>query len=174
MLGNFTPPGPVAAKFFASTAPVKFIMGPVGSGKTSCMIMDTLFTAARQPRSKLDGVRYSKAIFVRETFRQLEGTTIPSWLQWIPKPSGAWTGGVGGGVSEHHLRYQCSDGSKVDLKVMFEALGERNVEDLFRGKEFNILRLNEADTISDEVLSMGLTRIQQGRYPGAQHVAPED
>lgn len=174
MLGNFTPPGPVGAAFMASTAPVKFIMGPVGSGKTSCMVMDTINTAASQPRSKLDGVRYSKALFVRETFRQLEGTTLPSWWAWMPKSSGKWTGGVGGGVSEHHLRFQLPDQSIVDLLVMFEALGERNVEDLFRGKEFNILRLNEADTLAHEVLSQGLIRVQQGRYPGAKHVDPTE
>lgn len=174
MLGNFTPPGPVGDAFMKSTAPVKFIMGPVGSGKTSCMVMDTVHTAARMPRSKMDGVRYSKALFVRETFRQLEGTTIPSWWAWLPKNIGKWTGGAGGGVSEHHLRFQAQDGSVVDLVVMFEALGERNVEDLFRGKEFNILRLNEADTLAPEVMSQGLIRIQQGRYPGSKHVAPED
>ena len=166
MLGHFTPPGPVGANFMASTAPVKFIMGPVGSGKTSCMVMDTVQTAARQPRSKIDGVRYSKALFVRETFRQLEGTTLPSWWAWMPKSSGKWTGGIGGGVSEHHLRFQLPDTSIVDLLVMFEALGERNVEDLFRGKEFNIMRLNESDTLAPEVLSQGIIRVMQGRYPG--------
>lgn len=174
MLGNFSAPGPVGQAFMDSTASVKFIMGPVGSGKTSCMVMDTIYTAARQPRSKIDGVRYSKALFVRETFRQLEGTTIPSWQAWIPKENGKWTGGAGGGVSEHHLRFQLPDSSIVSLIVMFEALGERNVEDLFRGKEFNILRLNEADTIAPEVLSQGLIRVRQGRYPGAKHVAPSD
>jgi hypothetical protein len=172
MLGNFTPPGPVGASFMKSRAPVKFIMGPVGSGKTSCMVMDTIHIAAEQPRSRIDGVRYSKALFVRDTFRQLEGTTIPSWWTWMPKATGKWTGGVGGGVSEHHLQFQLPDQSVVDLVVMFEALGERNVEDLFRGKEFNIMRLNEADTIAPEVLSQGLIRVQQGRYPGARHVEP--
>lgn len=173
MLGTFTPPGPVGKAFMDSLAAVKFIMGPVGSGKTSCMVMDTIHTAARMPRSRIDGVRYSKALFVRETFRQLEGTTIPSWWAWMPKSTGKWTGGAGGGVSEHHLQFQLPDQSIVDLVVMFEALGERNVEDLFRGKEFNLLRLNEADTLAPEVMSQGMIRIQQGRYPGSKHVDPE-
>lgn len=173
MLGSFTPPGPVGKAFMDCTANVKFIMGPVGSAKTSCMVIDTVQTAFRQPRSKVDGVRYSKALFVRETFRQLEGTTIPSWWKWLPKELGRWTGGAGGGVSEHHLKFQAPDNSVVDLVVMFEALGERNVEDLFRGKEFNILRLNEADTLAPEVLSQGLIRVRQGRYPGSRHVDSE-
>lgn len=173
MLMNFIPPGPVGAAFLNCRLPVKFIMGPVGSGKTSCLMMDTIYEAARQPRSKLDGKRYSKALFVRETFRQLEGTTIPSWWAWMPKTVGRWTGGSGGGVSEHHIEFQLPDQSIVSLIVMFEALGDRNVEDLMRGKEFNLLRLNEADTLAEEVLSQGLIRIQQGRYPGAKHVDVE-
>lgn len=170
---NFVPPGPVAAAFMDCRKPVKFIMGPVGSGKTSCMMMDTIFDAARQPRSKIDGVRYSKALFVRETFRQLYGTTIPSWWAWMPKDAGAWRGG-GNEPAQHHLRFQLPDQSIVDLVVMFEALGEQNVEALFRGKEFNMLRLNEADTLVPDVLSQGLIRVMQGRYPGEKHVSPAE
>lgn len=168
---NFLPPGPVGAAFMDCRLPVKFIMGPVGSGKTSCLMMDTIYEAARQPRSKLDGVRYSKALFVRETFRQLYGTTIPSWWQWMPKAAGAWKGG-GNEAGQHHLRFQLPDQSIVDLVVMFEALGEQNVEALFRGKEFNLLRLNEADTLVPDVLAQGQIRVMQGRYPGEKHVDP--
>jgi hypothetical protein len=168
---NFEPPGPVGKAFMDCRFPVKSIMGPVGSGKTSCLMMDTINDAARQPRSKLDGVRYSKALFVRETFRQLYGTTIPSWWQWMPKEAGAWKGG-GNEAGQHHLRFQLPDESIVDLVVMFEALGEQNVEALFRGKEFNLLRLNEADTLVPDVLSQGLIRVMQGRYPGEKHVDP--
>ncbi|PZQ48884.1 MAG: hypothetical protein DI551_00710 [Micavibrio aeruginosavorus] len=168
---NFIPPGPVAAAFMDCRLPVKFIMGPVGSGKTSCMMMDTIYDAARQPRSKIDGVRYSAALFVRETFRQLYSTTIPSWWKWMPKSAGDWKGG-GNEAASHHLRFQLPDQSIVDLKVMFEALGDQNVESLFKGKEFNLLRLNEADTLTPEVLSQGIVRIRQGRYPGEMHVDP--
>lgn len=170
---NFEPPGPIGAAFMECHQPVKFIMGPVGSGKTSCMMMDTINEAARQPRSKIDGVRYSKALFVRETFRQLYGTTIPSWWQWMPKDVCDWKGG-GNEPAQHHLRFQLPDQSIVDLVVMFEALGEQNVEALFRGKEFNLLRLNEADTLVPDVLSQGFIRVMQGRYPGEKHVDPAD
>jgi hypothetical protein len=158
----------------ASMKPVNGIMGPVGSGKTSAMMIKTVQLAGMQPRSKIDGVRYSKALFVRETFRQLYGTTIPSWWQWFPKERGEWRGG-GNEPAQHHLQFQLQeDGSIVDLVVLFEALGEQNVETLFRGKEFNLLCLNEADTLVPDVLSQGLVRINQGRYPGERHVDPAD
>ena len=127
--------------------------------------------AVAQPRSKIDGVRYTKALFVRETFRQLEGTTIPSWWSWIPKDQGTWSGGRGS-AAQHHLRFRLPDNSIVDLVAMFEALGDQNVEAIFRGKEFNLLNLNEADTLAPDVLSQGLIRIMQGRYPGEKHVDP--
>lgn len=173
MFLNFTPPGPVGAAFMACRKPVKFIMGPVGSGKTGCLVMDTINASALQPRSKIDGVRYSKAIFVRETFRQLYKTTIPSWWKWIPKTMGEWKGG-GNEAASHHLRFQLPDQSIVDLQVLFEALGDNNVEDLMRGWEFNLLRLNEADTLPHEVLDQGIIRLGQARYPGENHVSSED
>lgn len=168
---GFDAPGPIGAAFMDSMLPVNFIMGPVGSAKTSCLMMKTIRLAAMQPRSKLDGVRYTKALFVRDTFRQLYGTTIPSWWNWMPKDRGSWTGG-GNESGKHHLRFKLPDGSLVDLLVLFEALGEQNVESLFRGKEFNLLNLNEADTLVPDVLSQGAVRIAQGRYPGEKHVDP--
>ncbi|MDP2207048.1 MAG: hypothetical protein Q8K65_12170 [Alphaproteobacteria bacterium] len=168
---NFEPPGPVGDAFMQSMKPVNAIMGPVGSAKTSCLVMKTIKLAALQPRSKLDGVRYNKALFVRETFRQLYGTTIPSWWKWVPKKLGKWTGGLNQ-TGFHHIRFQLPDQSIVDLQSEFEALGEQNVEDLFKGKEFNLLNLNEGDTLSPEVLDNGVMRIAQGRYPGEMHVDP--
>lgn len=170
---SFDPPGPVGAAFMDSMKPVNAIMGPVGSGKTSCLMMKNIQLASMQPRSKLDGVRYTKALFVRETFRQLYSTTIPSWHAWMPKDAGEWKGG-GNEAASHHLRFRIADGSIVDLIVMFEALGEQNVEALFRGKEFNLLNLNEGDTLVPDVLSQGIVRVRQGRYPGEKHVAPEE
>jgi hypothetical protein len=167
---NFTPPGPVGAAFMESHLPVNSIMGPVGSGKTSCLMMKTIYNAARQSPSRIDGVRYSKALFVRETFRQLYGTTIPSWFMWMPRSVGEWKGG-GNEPGNHHIRFNL-EGKIIDLTVIFEALGEQGVEALMRGKEFNLLNLNEGDTLNPEVLSQGLIRIRQGRYPGERHVDP--
>ncbi|MDI1227366.1 MAG: hypothetical protein PSY14_06765 [bacterium] len=169
---NFEPPGPIGAAFMKSHAPVNSIMGPVGSAKTSCLMMKTIENSARQPRSKLDGIRYTKALFVRETFRQLYGTTIPSWHTWMPKNAGEWRGG-GNEPGQHHLKFLLPDSSVVDLQVIFEALGDQNVETLMRGKEFNLLNLNEGDTLNPDVLAQGLVRVAQGRYPGERHVDPE-
>lgn len=169
---NFEPPGPVGAAFMGSHKLVNGLMGPVGSGKTSCLMMKTIFNAARQPQSKVDGVRYSKALFVRETFRQLYGTTIPSWWQWMPKDAGHWKGG-GNEAAQHHLRFQLPDSSIVDLQCLFEALGDQSVETLMRGKEFNLFNGNEVDTLHPDVLPQAIIRISQGRYPGERHVDPE-
>lgn len=183
---NFIPSGPVVDAYMRCQLPVKFIMGPVGSGKTSGVMVDEIQIAARQAPSKIAfeyvggaklPIRYTKTLFVRETFRQLWGTTIPSWWKWMAKENGEWRG-AGAEPARHALRWilppdkVCEAGSIVDLQVMFEALGDQNVEGLFRGKEFNRLVLNEADTLSPEVYSQGVLRVMQGRYPGGRHVDP--
>ncbi len=184
---NFVPPGPEGAAFMDCRLFSKFIMGPVGSGKTSCMIVDTIKDAGRQLPSKVAfervkgakmPIRMSKALFVRETFRQLEGTTIPSWWQWIPKSVGHWSGGSNS-VATHELKFamppcaRYDAGTIVELMVIFDALGEHKVEALFKGKEFNLLRLNEADTLRSEIYAQGTVRVRQGRYPGERHVDPQ-
>lgn len=173
MILNFNPPGPIGAAFMESMNPVNLIMGPIGSGKTSCLMMKTIKLAALQPRSKVDGVRYTKALFIRESYRQLNDTTIPSWHKWMPPTVGDWTGG-NGSPGCHKIQFRLPDTSVVDLEVNFVPLGENNVEDLMKGYEFNLLNLNEADTLVGDVLSQGVLRVMQGRYPGGMHVDPKD
>lgn len=184
-LVGFHAPGPVAQAFMDSMLPTNLIMGPVGSGKTSCLMVKNIRLASMQPPSKyafeLVGgakcyIRYSKAIFVRETFRQLYGTTIPSWLSWFPKAQGQWRGG-GNEAGSHQLKFHLPgnglrEDTVVDFTALFEALGDQSIEDLMRGKEFNLANLNEADRLAPDVLPQVQLRIGQGRFPGEKHVDP--
>jgi len=169
---DFQPPGPTGARFMQSTLPVNFIMGPVGSGKTSCSVMKVMRRAASQVPSKVNGVRYTKCAVIRGTYRQLYSTTIPSWFNWVPKSMGQWKGG-GNEPGQHHVRFRMQDQTIVDLQMIFAALGDQNIEDLARGWELNMALLNEADTLPPDVLFYLITRVSQGRYPGARHVDPE-
>ena len=53
----WTPPGPIAAAFFACDADIAGIRGPVGSGKTTAHLRSRIRRAQRMPRSGSDGVR---------------------------------------------------------------------------------------------------------------------
>ena len=88
-------PGPIAEQFFWSNDDVIAIQGPVGSGKTTTLMKSRARRAVEMPRSRIDGVRRYKVLFIRETYRQLWSTTIPSYLETFPKDLGTWSGAVG-------------------------------------------------------------------------------
>lgn len=165
---NYTPPGPVAAGFMRSRARVRAIMGPVGSGKTSVCLLTLVFLASQQKPSPLDGVRYTKFAVIRDTYRNLESTTLKSWHGWIPKTTGEFTGGQ---PARHVLRFDLPDGTSVNLEVEFIALGDNRIEDVMRGWEGTGVYLNEADRLAPEALTYALGRV--GRYPAARHGGPD-
>lgn len=160
---RFAPPGPVAAAFMDSPARVKLIMGPEGSGKTSCCLLAHVFKAVRQVPSPIDGVRRYKLAVIRDTYRQLEKTTIPSWNKWFPKTMGQWVGGSGGQPATHTVPIDIAGVGRVEIIVEFIGLGEHKVEDVMRGWEGTSAYINEADLLVRDVLTHAYGRCN--RYP---------
>lgn len=158
----WNPPGPVAARFMASTKPIQAIMGPVGSGKTSAALMKLVKLGRQQAPSPRDGVRRFRACVVRDTYRQLWKTTIPSWFYWVPKSAGKWTGS-NDSPSVHRILMDLADGTRLDLEVHFIAIGDNNAKDVLSGYEATAFYLNEADLMAADVLMYVRTR--SGRYP---------
>ena len=159
---KWNPPGPVAARFMASAKPIQAIMGPVGSGKTSAALMKLVKLGRQQMPSPRDGVRRFRACVVRDTYRQLWKTTIPSWFYWVPKSAGTWTGS-NDSPSVHRILMDLADGTKLDLEVHFIAIGDNNAKDVLSGYEATAFYLNEADLMAEEVLMY--VRSRSGRYP---------
>ena len=159
---SYTPGGPVLGRFMSSRAPVQAIMGPIGSGKTQGAAMKIVRVASAQARSTVDGIRKVKACVVRDTYRQLWKTTIPSWWKRVPKELGEWVGSDGDPAS-HHIFFKLPDGSTVDLLVDFVAIGENAVEDVLRGYEPTMFYLNEMDLLDESVFIYARSRV--GRYP---------
>lgn len=161
---TYQAPGAVAAKFLASQAGVRAIMGPIGSGKTGASLMNTLYVAMRQAPDPRDGVRRTRFAAIRKTYRDLERTLIRSWLHWFPKnvfPD--FTGGSGGQPAKHALRFALGDGTTVELEMLFAAIGENGAEEFMRGFEVTGFYLNEADHLDEDVLFHARSRA--GRYP---------
>lgn len=160
----YTPPGPIGAGFVNDKSKVAAIMGPVGSGKTSCAIMRILRTAKEQRPSPIDNVRYSKWAVVRDTYRNLNRTTVKSFKTWLPKAS--WSGGTNEPATMN-LRTGLPDGTILDLTIEMIALGENTIEDVARGWEGTGVWLNEGDLLPADVLSYMHGRT--GRFPSAVH-----
>lgn len=163
------PPGPVSAAFMQTPEPVQGIMGPIGSGKTSTILIKMIRMAASQRPSTVDGKRKFKFCVVRDTYRQLWKTVIPSWHKWVTKTTGEWTGGDGE-PAKHAISFRLTDTSVVELTAEFVAIGENKVEDVLRGYEPTAFYLNEADLLVPEVLMY--CRGRAGRYPSMNEGGP--
>ncbi len=162
-------PGPVARAYYFDDSTVVGIQGPVGSGKTTTKMLRKMRRAQNLPRSVIDGVRYYKPLFVRETYRQLWATVIPSYLKIYPKNLGTWSGGRGDPV-QHHIRFEDEFG-EIDWLAQFMAFGD-NVMESMRGIEVTDLDIAEADTNPLDTLTFGIGRIM--RYPGKDHFTGYD
>lgn len=67
-----------------------WIVGPVGSGKTTANFMKLCHLAQKQQASP-DGIRRTRAVIVRNTMPQLKDTTMVSWGYWFKEgQAGDW------------------------------------------------------------------------------------
>lgn len=176
---NWRAPGPVATAFMNSNAFAPIINGPVGSGKTTAAFMKAIkFARQQQPsRGKTinlgDGVhrkvRKFKLAVIRDTYRTLWRTTLPSWWKRFPQDVGEWTGAMDA-PARHRLQLLLQDESVVDFTVDFAAIGENSVEDVLRGYEPTAFYLNELDLLTGDVFTYAKGRC--GRFPDMSEGGP--
>lgn len=152
---NYEAPGPVGDRFLQSRAFVKGIMGPIGSGKTTACIIDILLTAAMQPKNS-DGKRRSRFAITRNSYPELNTTTIKSWHEWMPQEIGRWQSQ---GPPTHFI--EMDDG--VEAEVMFIALDRPDDVRKLLSLELTAAYMNEAREQPKAILD-GLTG-RVGRFP---------
>jgi len=167
---TFRPPGPVSEAFLRSREPVRFIMGPFGSGKTNTVLFDALTCGAQMPVC-LDGRRRFRGLVLRDNYTNLWQTTIPSWWAWFPKTVGEWSGGEGR-QAKHLLSFDMPDGAPLDFELRFLAIEQDRIENVLRGIEFTWAFMNEADLMSAEVVTYLVGRALQQRYPSKRLLPP--
>src|SRR6185437_12363852 len=74
-------PTATGALFHSDNSFIRLIMGPFGSGKTTCAINEIVRRACAMPVWK-SGRRSSRWIIIRNTSGELYSTTLQSWLAW--------------------------------------------------------------------------------------------
>lgn len=170
---EWTAPGPVSEAFLQGREEVAIINGPIGSGKTTTCFMKAIRLAqAQRPTpgkgvrvkgdSRLRPLREFKLTVMRDDYRQLWRSTIPSWFSRFPREYGKWSGAVNA-PAQHELDFALPDGTLARLTVDFVALGDNDIEDFMRGYEPTAFYLNELDLLHPDVLKHALLRI--GRFP---------
>lgn len=155
------PAGPVAARYIASTKPLCFLMGPVGSGKTTASVAKCINIARLQPPSIIDGVRKARICAVRTTYRGLWESLIPSYNKIFPQSFGVWRGGKGD-PADHWLQFSDPAFGRIDLHMMFRAIADNSIEDFVRGLEVNGFWLNETDLLPADCLGYFSQRVGRG------------
>ena len=151
---RYVSPGPVVDEFLRSDAFVLGLRGPIGSGKSTACVMKLLEIAQRQA-VQADGRRHSRIAIIRNTYPELQTTTIKTWHQWLPADLGDWKAS---GPPRHLI---VTD--DLHLEVLFVALDRPKDVRKVLSMELTAAWVNEAREVPKEIID-GLTG-RVGRYP---------
>jgi hypothetical protein len=133
-----------------------WIVGPVGSGKTTGIFMKLIRMAKLQEPGP-DGIRRTRAVIVRNTLPQLRDTTLSSWNYWFKD-------GQAGKWSQTDWKFTLRFGD-VECEVLFRPLDRP--EDISR-----VLSLEVTFAIIDEFVEIPRAIVDAlsarcGRYPSS-------
>jgi hypothetical protein len=156
---QYSPPPTIQDFILDHTAGELFydwVIGPVGSGKTTGIFFKLCYMAGLQAPGP-DGIRRSRAVIVRNTLPQLRDTTLSSWAYWFkPGQAGEWK------ATEWKFILRFGD---VECEVLFRPLD--TPQDVAR-----VLSLEVTFAIIDEFVEIPRQIIDAlsarcGRYPSA-------
>lgn len=156
---DYTPP-PTLKEFIKDYRPGElfydWIVGPVGSGKTTGIFFKLAYMAGLQAPGP-DGIRRTRAVIVRNTAPQLRDTTLSSWDYWFKH-------GQAGHWEETKKVFTLKFGD-VECEVLFRPLD--TPQDISR-----VLSLEVTFAIIDEFVEIPRAIVDAlsarcGRYPSA-------
>jgi hypothetical protein len=145
--------------FHASSAFVRGIMGPVGSGKSVACCMEAIIRAHQQ-RPSPDGIRRTRFAIVRNTYPELRSTTIKTWQAWISDDVCPIV--YGSPITGHYCQ-GLEDGTHVDSEIFFLALDRSDDVKKLLSFELTGAWINEARFVPKAILDALTGRV--GRYP---------
>lgn len=156
---------PTVERFHDSNAFVRAIVGPVGSGKSSGSVMEGLFRATQQAPG-IDGVRRTRGLIVRNTYRELADTTRKTFESWIPAALGTWREKD----FVFTMRLPLDDGTKVECEILFRSLDSPDDVGKLLSLELTWAYINEGREVPKEILDVLTTRV--GRFPAMKDGGP--
>ena len=149
-------PSKTCKEFHKSDAFVRLIIGPIGSGKSVASCWEIFRKAIKQEPFR--GVRRSRWVIVRNTYRELIDTTINTYNDWF-SDIGYWRKMD----MKHVVEMDLEDGTRAEYEVLFRALDKPDDIKKLLSLELTGGFLNEAREIPKQVLDMLVGRV--GRYP---------
>lgn len=143
---------PVVSDFYLDNTFNTLIIGPIGSGKTlGCILKLDKLMYEQEPNT--DGIRYTRWVIIRNTYKELQDTTIKSFESYYGSLLKINKGDMTG-LYEH-------DG--VNAEFLFRSLDKP--DDMKKLLSLNITGayLNELRELSHDALQNVISRL--GRYP---------
>lgn len=156
---------PVLARFHKSNAFYRGVMGPIGSGKSTGCAWE-IFRRA-QEQEPVHGKRRSRWAIIRNTYRELEDTTMNTWFDWFPTEA---TGEFKGIDKVHEIRIDLEDGTTVEADILFRALDRPKDVKKLLSLELTGAWVNEAREVPRPVIDMLGGRV--GRFPSQRGGGP--
>jgi hypothetical protein len=143
---------PTIRKFHESGAQIRCIVGPVGSGKTSAATWELCYYL---PQFLLEeyGMRDTRWVVVRNTYRELRDTTMRTIFDWFPWGTHRKQENI------YLLRYP--EGYTVE--ILFRSCDNPDDVKKFKSLEITGYWVDESIEVADEIKRMLKNRI--GRYP---------
>jgi len=162
---RFKPQGNVLEQYMSDRGRVTCIMGPLGSGKTFGSCQRIFSQICEQPPNR-EGVRKSRWFAIRNTYPDLQSTTIKDWREMFDsfdqksQSLGRFTNDF---PPTHHLKFRLPDGTRVESEVVFLALDRPDSVRKLRGAQATGFWLNEMKELDKEIIDM--CDLRHGRYP---------
>lgn len=150
---EYTPP-PSLVPFVVSDKFINLVMGPVGSTKTTAGILKIAYEAKRIKACK-DGIRRSRAIWIRQSAEQLRDTSIPDFLRWYPD-------GLAGTYMKTEKKFMLKF-DDVECEILFRGLDDANDVRRLLSLQATFGIADEFRELNPQVFEALLARL--GRYP---------
>lgn len=159
---------PTIRDFSNSDAFIRGLMGPLGGGKSTGCVMEIMSRGIAQ-RPSQDGVRRSRWAVVRNSYRQLEDSTIRTVLQWFPPQIyGHWV------PTNHNYiiksLHAAADEPAAEIEICFRALDRPDQIGNLLSTEYTGAWINEGRDVPWAVWEAMMGRV--GRYPAMKDGGP--
>lgn len=159
----YEPDGEVLANFIMDQSRVAIIRGPVGSGKSVGSMQRIWRHIAEQEPNRNTGKRQVRVAVVRNTYPDLEQSTVKTWLSLFPEEL------YGRFYYSKPLRHPINV-LGLEVEIVFIALDKAEDVRKLRSTEWTIIYFNELQYIPKELFDEATTRV--GRYPAVKDGGP--
>jgi hypothetical protein len=150
---------PTIKRFSQSRTFIRGLMGPVGSGKSSGCVIELVRWGARQT-PMTDGKRRARFAVIRNTYQQLNDTTIKTFHQWVPPHE------FGTYMKSDHTYLIDRFEPDLEIEILFRALDRPEQVANLLSLELTGAWVNEAREVPYAVIKALQGRV--GRYPAVK------